>query len=65
VVATLARAVQQHPEVNARRAGRRLVLFDEVDLIVTVERQQPTVWVPESRSWVLSCEFAREVTWPR
>ncbi len=38
VVATLARAVQQHPEVNARRVGRRLVVFDEVDLIVTVER---------------------------
>jgi hypothetical protein len=23
------------------------------------------VWVPESRSWVLSCEFARGATWPR
>lgn len=46
VVATLARAVQQHPEVNARRVGRRLVVFDEVDLIVTVERQEDTGPVP-------------------
>jgi hypothetical protein len=23
------------------------------------------VWVPESRSWVLNCEFAREVAGPR
>jgi hypothetical protein len=23
------------------------------------------LWVPESRSWVLSCEFARAVTWSR
>ncbi len=39
VVASLARAVRQHPEVNARRVGRRLVFFDDVDIIVTVERR--------------------------
>jgi pyruvate/2-oxoglutarate dehydrogenase complex dihydrolipoamide acyltransferase (E2) component len=38
VVATLGRAVAAHPEVNARRAGRRVLLFDRVDVGVTVER---------------------------
>jgi pyruvate/2-oxoglutarate dehydrogenase complex dihydrolipoamide acyltransferase (E2) component len=38
VVATVARAVAKHPEVNARRAGRRLLLFDDVDIVVTIER---------------------------
>jgi pyruvate dehydrogenase E2 component (dihydrolipoamide acetyltransferase) len=38
VVATLARAVAAHPEVNARRAGGRVVVFDRVDVGVTVER---------------------------
>jgi hypothetical protein len=23
------------------------------------------VWVPEIQTWVLSCEFAVRVTWPR
>ena len=38
VVATVARAVAEHPQVNARRTGRRLVLFDDVDVVVTIER---------------------------
>ena len=38
VVATVARAVAQHPEVNARKAGNRLLLFDRVDVGATVER---------------------------
>ena len=38
VVATVARAVGEHPQVNARRVGRRLLLFDDVDAVVTVER---------------------------
>lgn len=38
VVATVARAVEQHPEVNARRVGSRLVLFDDVDVVMTIER---------------------------
>lgn len=46
VVATVARAVQGHPEVNARRAGRRLVLFDDVDVVVTVERPLDKTPVP-------------------
>lgn len=46
VVATVARAVQGHPEVNARRAGRRLVLFDDVDVVVTVERPLDRTPVP-------------------
>ncbi|GAA4373390.1 2-oxo acid dehydrogenase subunit E2 [Agromyces bauzanensis] len=39
VVATLGRAVARHPEVNARRAGNRILTFDRVDLGATVERQ--------------------------
>ena len=39
VLATLARAVALHPEVNARRAGNRIVTFDRVDIGATVERQ--------------------------
>lgn len=38
VVATLGRAVAAHPEVNARRAGNRVLIFDRVDVGVTVER---------------------------
>ena len=38
VIASLARAVAQHPEVNARKAGNRILTFDRVDLGVTAER---------------------------
>ena len=38
VIATVARAVALHPEVNARRAGNRILAFDRVDLGATVER---------------------------
>jgi len=38
VVAAVAHTVREHPEVNCRRAGRKLVAFDEVDIVVTVER---------------------------
>lgn len=38
VIATMARAVALHPEVNARRAGNRIVYFDRVDVGATVER---------------------------
>ena len=38
VIATVARAVAEHPEVNARKAGNRLLLFDRVDVGATVER---------------------------
>jgi pyruvate dehydrogenase E2 component (dihydrolipoamide acetyltransferase) len=39
VVATMARAVAAHPEVNARRVGRRVLYFDRVDIGATVERE--------------------------
>ncbi|WP_448003676.1 2-oxo acid dehydrogenase subunit E2 [Agromyces bauzanensis] len=39
VIASLARAVARHPEVNARKAGNRVLYFDRVDLGATVERQ--------------------------
>ena len=39
VVTTLARVVATHPDVNTRRAGRKLVLFDRVDVVVTVEKE--------------------------
>ncbi|WP_353813864.1 2-oxo acid dehydrogenase subunit E2 [Agromyces sp. SYSU T00266] len=38
VVASLARAVAEHPDVNVRRAGRRVLAFDRVDIGATVER---------------------------
>ena len=41
VIASVARAVSLHPELNARRAGGRLVCFDRVDIGATVERGTP------------------------
>jgi len=38
VIATVARAVAEHPEVNARKAGNQLLFFDRVDVGATVER---------------------------
>jgi hypothetical protein len=38
VTATLARGVAVHPEVNARKAGNRILTFDRVDIGATVER---------------------------
>ncbi|MFB9960887.1 2-oxo acid dehydrogenase subunit E2 [Agromyces bracchium] len=38
VVASLARAVAEHPDVNVRRAGGRVLAFDHVDIGATVER---------------------------
>lgn len=42
VVAAVAATVREHPNVNSRRAGRKLLVFDDVDLIVTVERTTRT-----------------------
>ncbi len=39
VLASLARAVASHPEVNARRAGSSILYFDRVDVGATVERR--------------------------
>jgi pyruvate/2-oxoglutarate dehydrogenase complex dihydrolipoamide acyltransferase (E2) component len=38
LIATLARAVAVHPEVNARKAGNQILTFDRVDIGATVER---------------------------
>lgn len=38
VIATVARAVAAHPEVNARRVGNRVLYFEGVDVGATVER---------------------------
>lgn len=38
VIASVARAVAQHPDVNARKAGATIVSFDRVDVGATVER---------------------------
>jgi len=38
VTASVAAAVALHPEVNARKAGRRVLYFDRVDVGATVER---------------------------
>lgn len=39
VISTLGRAVARHPEVNARRAGNKILHFEHVDVGATVERQ--------------------------
>ncbi|WP_323101118.1 2-oxo acid dehydrogenase subunit E2 [Intrasporangium sp. YIM S08009] len=39
VTASVAAAVALHPEVNARKAGRRVLYFDRVDVGATVERE--------------------------
>jgi pyruvate/2-oxoglutarate dehydrogenase complex dihydrolipoamide acyltransferase (E2) component len=39
VVASVGRAVVAHPEINVRRAGRRLVRFDTTDIVVTAEHE--------------------------
>lgn len=39
LIASIGRAVAAHPDVNARRAGERIVVFDRIDLGATVERQ--------------------------
>ncbi|HEX6336737.1 MAG TPA: 2-oxo acid dehydrogenase subunit E2 [Jiangellaceae bacterium] len=46
VVATVARALAAHPELNARRAGGRLLVFDRVDIAATVERPVDGALVP-------------------
>jgi pyruvate/2-oxoglutarate dehydrogenase complex dihydrolipoamide acyltransferase (E2) component len=38
VIASVARAVAQHPEVNSRMAGTAILYFDRVDVGATVER---------------------------
>ncbi len=38
VIASVARAVALHPEVNARKAGNQILSFDHVDIGATVER---------------------------
>jgi pyruvate dehydrogenase E2 component (dihydrolipoamide acetyltransferase) len=38
LIATLARAVAAHPDVNARKAGNQVLTFDRVDIGATVER---------------------------
>jgi pyruvate/2-oxoglutarate dehydrogenase complex dihydrolipoamide acyltransferase (E2) component len=38
VIASVARAVAQHPDVNCRKAGNAILYFDRVDVGATVER---------------------------
>lgn len=46
VLASVARAVRECPEVNARRAGRHVVNFHEIDIVATVERAVDGAVVP-------------------
>ena len=39
LIATMARAVAQHPDVNSRKAGNSILRFDRVDIGATVERR--------------------------
>ena len=38
LIATLGRALVQHPDVNSRKAGNRILTFERVDVGATVER---------------------------
>lgn len=46
VIATLARTVALHPEVNARRAGNRVLFFEQVNISATVERHTDEGVIP-------------------
>jgi len=64
VIATMARAVAAHPEVNARKAGNRTLFFGRVDIGATVERHWngrtvlDILMIPEADQ--LSCEQITE-----
>ena len=47
VIACLARAVAEHPHLNAFRRGNRLVLLDEITISALVERELGGEQVPE------------------
>jgi pyruvate/2-oxoglutarate dehydrogenase complex dihydrolipoamide acyltransferase (E2) component len=47
VVACLARAISEHPGVNAFRRGRKLILLDDITISVLVERDIDGEKVPE------------------
>jgi pyruvate/2-oxoglutarate dehydrogenase complex dihydrolipoamide acyltransferase (E2) component len=46
VVACVGRAVDEHPDINVRRAGQRLVRVHDVDVVVTAEHETDGVSVP-------------------
>ena len=73
VVASLARAVDAHPEVNARRVGRRLMFFDDIDIEVTIERRSrsgpaPSAWRVrnghQKTLWEIAAELEAAKTGP-
>ena len=47
VVASLARAVAEHPRLNAFRRGRKLILLEDVTISVLVEREVEGERIPE------------------
>lgn len=47
VVACLARAIAEHPELNAMRRGRKVFLLDDVTVSVLVERRLDGERIPE------------------
>jgi pyruvate/2-oxoglutarate dehydrogenase complex dihydrolipoamide acyltransferase (E2) component len=58
VVACLARAVAEHPQMNAFRKGRNLILLDNVTISVLVERELNGEMMPEN----LGIRFAQTKT---
>jgi hypothetical protein len=58
------RAYQLLPEALVRPVAWGLP-FAELALALLLAVGLSTLWVPEGRSWVLSWEFARAVTWSR
>ncbi len=46
VAATVGRAVEEFPQLNVRRAGRRIVVFDRVRIVVTLEGEMDGAPIP-------------------
>jgi len=51
--------------LKALTAATIIVLDRDQAALELVRDYGADLWVPESRSWVLSWEFARAVTWSR
>lgn len=47
VTASVAQAIGRHPEMNVRRAGRRVIRFDTVDVVVTAEERSARRGMPK------------------
>jgi len=59
VVTCLAKAIAEHPHLNAFRKGRKLILLDDITISVLVERELEGEMMPEN----LGIQFAQTKTY--